>query len=93
VNDLVRGIDALLRSQITTPVNIGNPRELSILEIAETIHTLTGSKSKIVHKPLPVDDPHVRRPDITIAKTKLKWSPEVGLEEGLRRTIEYFRHG
>jgi dTDP-glucose 4,6-dehydratase len=93
VTDLVRGIDGLLRSKITTPVNIGNPRELTILEIAETIKKLTYSKSKIVHKPLPVDDPHVRRPDITIAKTKLRWSPEVGLEEGLRLTIDYFRHG
>jgi dTDP-glucose 4,6-dehydratase len=93
VSDLVRGIDKLLRSKINEPVNIGNPRELTILEIAETIRTLAGSKSKIVHKPLPVDDPHVRRPDITIAKSKLGWTPEVGLEEGLRRTIEYFRKG
>jgi len=91
VSDLVRGIDKLLRSKIDGPVNIGNPRELTILEIAETIRQLAGSKSKIIHKPLPVDDPHVRRPDITIAKSRLRWSPEVGLEEGLRRTIEYFR--
>jgi dTDP-glucose 4,6-dehydratase len=93
VSDLVRGIDKLLHSKINTPVNIGNPQELTILEIARTIKRLTGSRSPIVHKPLPVDDPHVRRPDITIARGKLGWKPEVGLDEGLRRTIEYFRKG
>jgi dTDP-glucose 4,6-dehydratase len=91
VTDLVAGIDALLNSDITTPVNIGNPNELTILEIAETIKTMTGSKSKIVFKPLPEDDPKVRRPDITQARTRLKWEPTVSLAEGLTSTIEYFR--
>ena len=93
VSDLVRGIEALLRSNINAPVNIGNPRELTILEIAKTIRRLTGSRSKLVMKPLPVDDPRVRRPDISIAKKRLRWQAEVSLEEGLRRTIEYFREG
>jgi dTDP-glucose 4,6-dehydratase len=91
VSDLVRGIDLLLRSNLQTPCNIGNPRELTILEIAQTIKRMTGSKSKIAFKPLPEDDPKVRRPDITLAKTKLKWQPTVTLEQGLRSTIEYFR--
>jgi dTDP-glucose 4,6-dehydratase len=91
VSDLVNGIAKLLDSNINEPVNIGNPQELSILEIAETIKKLTDSKSKIVHKPLPVDDPQVRQPDITIAKNKLKWKPLVSLEDGLTRTIEYFK--
>jgi dTDP-glucose 4,6-dehydratase len=91
VSDLVRGIDALLRSKIQSPVNIGNPQELTILEIAKTIKRLTASRSKIVHKPLPVDDPHVRRPDISIATSQLRWKPEVALEDGLARTIECFR--
>jgi len=91
VSDLVLGIDKLLHSNINTPVNIGNPRELTILEIAQTIKKLTGSKSKIIFKPLPVDDPQVRQPDITQAKAKLRWEPKVPLEEGLKRTIEYFR--
>ena len=91
VSDLVRGIDALLKSDLQTPCNIGNPKELTILEIAETIKKMTGSKSKIVFKPLPEDDPKVRRPDITLAKTKLKWEPRVSLAEGLKTTIEYFK--
>jgi dTDP-glucose 4,6-dehydratase len=91
VSDLVRGISALLESNLNTPVNIGNPNELSILKIAQTIKRLTDSSSKIVFKPLPVDDPKVRRPDITLAKTKLKWQPRVPLEEGLALTIDYFR--
>ena len=93
VADLVRGIDKLLHSKIETPVNIGNPQELTILEIAKTIRRMTGSKSPILFKPLPVDDPHVRRPDITLARRELKWSPQVPLDEGLKRTIEYFRQG
>ena len=92
VSDLIEGIDKLLHSGINTPVNIGNPRELTILEIAETIKKMTGSKSKIVFKPLPEDDPKVRRPDITIARTKLHWEPKVSLAEGLKSTIEYFRN-
>ncbi len=91
VSDLVRGICRLLHSKIQTPVNIGNPAELSVLELARTIRRLAGSRSKIVHKPLPVDDPRVRQPDIRLARRELEWKPEVPLEEGLRRTIEYFR--
>ena len=91
VSDLIRGIGLLLESDMNTPVNIGNPQELTILQIAQTIKKLTGSKSKIAFKPLPVDDPKVRRPDITLAKKHLKWSPQVSLEDGLLRTIEYFR--
>ncbi|MFH2204467.1 MAG: UDP-glucuronic acid decarboxylase family protein [Elusimicrobiota bacterium] len=91
VSDLIDGITRLLRSRINAPVNIGNPKELSILELAQTIKRLAGSKSKIVFKPLPVDDPQVRRPDITLAKKALRWSPKVALEDGLRQTLEYFR--
>jgi dTDP-glucose 4,6-dehydratase len=91
VTDLVDGIDRLVRSDINTPVNIGNPRELSLLEIAETVKRLTKSKSRIVFKPLPVDDPKVRRPDITLARTKLHWEPKVPLEKGLPLTIADFR--
>ena len=91
VSDLVKGIFKLLRSNISTPVNIGNPKEFSILELAHLVTKFTGSKSKIVYKPLPTDDPKVRRPNITLAKSKLNWTPEVKLEEGLKNTIEYFR--
>ncbi len=93
VSDLVRGIAALLDSDINSPVNIGNPHELTILKIAQAIKKLTGSKSKIAFKPLPVDDPKVRRPDIAIARKKLHWAPKVELEEGLIKTIEYFKQG
>ncbi|OGR87812.1 MAG: NAD-dependent dehydratase [Elusimicrobia bacterium RIFCSPHIGHO2_02_FULL_57_9] len=91
VSDLVEGIDKLLHSDINTPVNIGNPRELTILKIARTIRKLTGSKSRIIHKPLPVDDPQVRRPDIALAKSRLKWSPQVSLDQGLSKTIDHFK--
>ncbi|MEQ1917821.1 MAG: UDP-glucuronic acid decarboxylase family protein [Elusimicrobiota bacterium] len=91
VSDLVEGIDRLVRSNSTGPINIGNPVEMTLLEIAEMIKRLTKSKSKIVFKKLPVDDPKVRRPDITLARKKLKWEPKVPLEEGLKRTIAYFR--
>ncbi len=91
VSDLVEGIDRLIRSGQTGPINIGNPREMTLLEIAEIIKHLTKSRSKIVYKKLPVDDPKVRRPDITLARKKLKWEPKVPLEEGLKRTIAYFR--
>jgi dTDP-glucose 4,6-dehydratase len=91
VSDLVDGIDRLVRSRATGPINIGNPREMTLLEIAQIIKKLTGSRSKIVFKKLPVDDPKVRRPDITLARKKLKWEPKVPLEEGLQRTIAYFR--
>jgi dTDP-glucose 4,6-dehydratase len=92
VSDLVDGIDRLVRSKITGPVNIGNPREMTLLEIAETIKRMTKSRSKIVFKPLPVDDPKVRQPDIALARRALKWSAKVPLEKGLPRTIAYFRH-
>ena len=91
VTDLVDGILRLLRSDDSDPVNIGNPREMTILQFAERIKALTGSKSEIVYRPLPVDDPKERQPDITRARTLLGWEPKVGLEEGLRQTIEYFR--
>jgi dTDP-glucose 4,6-dehydratase len=91
VTDLVEGIWRLLNSDITTPVNIGNPQEMTILEFAETIRAAVGSSSPIVFKPLPVDDPQTRRPDITLARTRLGWEPKVALREGLESTIEYFR--
>jgi len=93
VTDLVDGIVRLFNSKLNTPVNIGNPREMSILDIAKTVKRISGSKSKIVYKPLPEDDPKVRRPDISLAKKHLKWKPTVSLDEGLTRTIEYFRSG
>ena len=91
ISDLVDGIMKLMLSNTNDPVNIGNPREMTIKEIAETIIRMTGSKSRIVYKDLPVDDPKQRRPDITRARTLLKWEPKVQLEEGLVKTIEYFR--
>ena len=91
VSDLVDGIDRLVRSKLTGPVNIGNPREMTLLEIAGTIKTLTKSKSRIVFKPLPVDDPKVRCPDISLARAKLHWEPKVSLERGLPLTIADFR--
>jgi len=72
-------------------VNIGNPIEFTILELAEKVIQLTGSTSKIIHKPLPSDDPMMRQPDITLAKKELDWSPEIDLEEGLIKTIEFFK--
>jgi len=91
ITDLVDGIIKLMRSSVNDPVNIGNPRETTIEEIAKTIIRMTGSKSKIIYKPLPTDDPKVRQPDITRARTLLKWEPKVPLEEGLVKTIDYFR--
>ena len=91
ISDLVRGVLADLELGDHLPVNLGNPHEVTVLELAQTIVRLTGSSSEIVHRPLPVDDPKHRRPDITHARTKLGWQPEVGLEDGLRRTLEYFR--
>ncbi len=91
VADLIDGIYRLLLSDVTEPVNIGNPAELSVLEFAKTIKTLTGTSSEIVFKPLPEDDPKVRQPDITKAKARLGWEPRVKLEDGLAKTIEYFR--
>jgi dTDP-glucose 4,6-dehydratase len=91
ISDLVAGIRKLMASSTTDPVNIGNPHEMSIEDMAKLVIKMTGSKSRIVFKPLPTDDPKVRRPDITRARTVLGWEPKVGLEEGLTSTIEYFR--
>ena len=91
VTDLVDGILRLMESDTNEPVNIGNPHELTIEEIARTIITLVGSSSRIVYRPLPVDDPKQRRPDITRARTLLGWEPKVGLEEGLSKTVGYFK--
>lgn len=90
VDDLIRGFIALMASDITGPVNVGNPTENTILELAETIIRLTGSRSKLVYRDLPQDDPMQRKPDITLAKKELDWEPQVNLEDGLRKTIEYF---
>ncbi len=91
VSDLVRGIDRLLMSDYPLPVNLGNPREMTILDFAKKIIEVTGSRSEIVFKPLPEDDPKVRQPDISLAREILGWQPEVSLEEGLRITFDYFR--
>ncbi|HET6959572.1 MAG TPA: UDP-glucuronic acid decarboxylase family protein [Vicinamibacterales bacterium] len=91
ITDLVDGIIRLMLSSENDPVNIGNPVEMTIKQIAETIIRMTGSSSKIVYRPLPTDDPKQRRPDITRARTLLGWEPKVQLEEGLVKTIEYFK--
>jgi dTDP-glucose 4,6-dehydratase len=91
VTDLVRGILSLMDAKTNEPVNIGNPHEVTIEEIARTIIKLIGASSKIIYRPLPVDDPKQRRPDITRARTLLGWEPTIGLEEGLRKSIEYFK--
>ena len=91
VSDLVRGIIALAESDVNEPVNIGNPAEMTIRQIADAIIAATGSRSRVVRKPLPIDDPQVRQPDITRARTLLDWEPRVPLAEGLGKTIDYFR--
>ena len=91
IDDLVAGIHKLLEVDHHLPVNIGNPHEMTVIEFAKKIIELTGSKSPIVHKPLPEDDPQVRQPDITKARTLLRWEPKVTLDEGLAKTIDYFR--
>jgi dTDP-glucose 4,6-dehydratase len=91
ISDLVDGIIRLMLSTENEPVNIGNPREMTIEAIARTIIQMTGSTSRIVYRPLPTDDPKIRQPDITRARTLLGWEPKVQLEEGLVKTIEYFR--
>jgi UDP-glucuronate decarboxylase len=93
VDDL---IEVMLRmmdspSDFTGPMNVGNPGEFTMLELAETILSLVGSKSKLVFKPLPQDDPRQRKPDITLAQNELNWSPSVPLDEGLKITIDFFR--
>ena len=90
-SDLIEGIYALFQSDRSDPTNIGNPNEFTVRQLAERVIALTGSKSKIVQKPLPEDDPKVRKPDITVARTVLGWEPKVQLEEGLQRTIAYFQ--
>jgi dTDP-glucose 4,6-dehydratase len=91
ISDLVDGVIRLMLSDVNVPVNIGNPHEMTIEEMARTIIRMTGARSKIVYGPLPTDDPKIRQPDITRARTLLKWEPKVALEEGLVKTIEYFR--
>ena len=91
VSDLIEGIYRLMMSNHHLPVNIGNPREMTMLEFADAIIKATKSKSKIVFKPLPQDDPKQRKPDITKAKTILKWEPQVNLADGMKKTIAYFR--
>jgi dTDP-glucose 4,6-dehydratase len=92
VDDLVEGIYRLLMSDYAYPVNIGNPAEITIGQFAEEIIKLTGTKQKVVYKPLPQDDPKQRRPDITKAQEVLGWEPQISREEGLRRTYEYFKN-
>lgn len=91
VSDLVEGIIRLMGTDINEPVNLGNPAEMTVLDFAEKIKKITGCESEIVFNDLPVNDPKVRRPDITKAKEKLGWEPRVGLDEGLDRTIRWFR--
>jgi dTDP-glucose 4,6-dehydratase len=91
ISDLVDGIIRLMHSKENDPINIGNPQEMTIEQIARLIIEMTGSKSRIVYGPLPTDDPKVRQPDITRARTLLGWEPKVPLEQGLVRTIDYFR--
>lgn len=91
VSDLIEGIWRLLNSDISDPINIGNPQELTILKFAEMIRDAAGGQSKIAYRPLPIDDPKIRQPDITLAKKHLSWEPQVSLADGLERTIEFFR--
>ena len=91
ITDLVDGILRLMESNVNDPVNVGNPREMTLEDLARTIIRMTGASSKIVYRPLPEDDPKVRQPDITRAKTLLGWEPKVALEQGLETTIAYFR--
>ena len=88
VADEIRGLIALAESGYHNPVNVGNPEEFTLLELAKTVIEVTGSRSEIVYEALPVDDPQVRQPDITLAREILGWEPEVSLREGLERTIE-----
>ena len=94
VSDLVVGLEAMMHTpnRVTGPVNLGNPGEFTVRELAETIIRITGSKSKIVYKPLPQDDPARRKPDVSLASELLGWTPEIALEDGLRQTIDYFRN-
>ncbi len=91
ISDMIEGLERLLLSQVAEPVNLGNPREVSILELAHLVNEMTGNEAGVTNEPLPQDDPRVRRPDITKAKELLGWEPKVGLEEGLRTTIAWFK--
>jgi dTDP-glucose 4,6-dehydratase len=91
IDDLVEGIYRLLMSSHPGPMNLGNPKEMTLLEMAQKVLALTRSRSRIVHRPLPTDDPKVRQPDISLARKTLGWSPRIGLDKGLRKTIGYFR--
>ena len=91
ISDLVAGVVALAESDLNRPVNIGNPTEMTILQLAESIITATDSSSRIVHKGLPIDDPKIRQPEITRAQTLLNWEPLVSIDKGLSDTIEYFQ--
>jgi dTDP-glucose 4,6-dehydratase len=88
VSDLIRGLVGLMSSEYHQPVNLGNPIEMTLLELAETVIEVTGARSEIVFEALPQDDPKVRQPDITLAREVLEWQPEVELADGLRMTIE-----
>jgi len=92
VDDLISGFLLLMESQsdYTSPVNLGNPSEFSVMELAEKIISIIGSKSKISLMSLPVDDPRQRKPDISLAKNNLHWSPEINVDDGLKKTISYF---
>ncbi|MBL6962640.1 MAG: GDP-mannose 4,6-dehydratase, partial [Bacteroidetes bacterium] len=91
IDDQIEGIYQLLLSKYTDPVNVGNPEEISILDFAKEVIRLTGSKSKIIFKPLPIDDPMQRQPDISLAKKVMNWEPKYSRKEGLSKTIEYFK--
>ena len=91
VDDLVAGIIRLFERGTQDPVNVGNPNEFTVRQLAERVIALTGSRSTIVERPLPTDDPKVRKPDISLAKSRLDWEPKISLDEGLRRTIGYFQ--
>ena len=93
MDDLIEGMTRMMDSaaDFPGPVNIGNPGEFTILELAEKVIELTGSNSRLIHRPLPADDPRQRQPDISLAREILKWEPKVGLQDGLKETIAYFR--
>jgi nucleoside-diphosphate-sugar epimerase len=91
VDDLIEGIWRLLLSELVGPVNLGNPEEVTILELARTVAKAAGVEPRIEFRPRPVDDPEVRKPDITRAVTELGWKPQVSLEQGIRRTVPWFR--
>jgi len=91
ITDLVDGIDRLMRSDLQEPVNIGNPQEMTVAEMADVILKITGSASRVIYRPLPEDDPKVRQPDIGLARSRLGWEPKVDVRDALRMTVEWFR--